>query len=108
MKKKQLINFDWKALEQTHDLSLSDWGPFSARTFGISHIHNPETGTILDMVLMPGFYRRPLAIPDARRPSGGIPWRCSSDLKHVTSLLVIFSICVTKFRHCNDVASPLK
>ena len=81
MKKKQLTDFDWNGLKNSHDLSLPDWGPYSARTFGISHIHDPESGTIMDMVLMPGFYRRPLAIPDARRPSGGIPWRCSSDLR---------------------------
>lgn len=81
MKKKLPCSFDWNKLEQTHDLSLPEWGPYSSRTFGISHIHDPEAGTILDMVLMPGFYRRPLAIPDARRPSGGIPWRCSADLK---------------------------
>ena len=81
MKKQPQIPFDWNKLEHTHDLSLPEWGPYSARTFGISHIHNQEFGTILDMILMPGFYRRPLAIPDARRPSGGIPWRCSSDLR---------------------------
>ena len=74
-------SFDWKQLEQTHDLSLPEWGPYSNLTFGLSHIHDKEAGSRLDMTLMPGFYRRPLAIPDARKPSGGIPWHCSTDLK---------------------------
>ena len=72
---------NWHTLEQTHDLSLPDWGPYSSQTFGLSHLHDKERGSRLDMVLIPGFYRRPLALPDARRPSGGIPWRCSDDLK---------------------------
>lgn len=63
-------SFDWKQLEQTHDLSLPEWGPYSNLTFGLSHIHDKEAGSRLDMTLMPGFYRRPLAIPDARKPSG--------------------------------------
>ena len=74
--------FDYDALEQTHDLSLPDWGPYSSRTFGLSHIHSKKHGNILDVVLMGGFYRRPLAVPDARRASNGIPWKCSSDLKY--------------------------
>ena len=74
--------FDYDALEQTHDLSLPDWGPYSSRTFGLSHIHSKEYGNIVDVVLMGGFYRRPLAVPDARRPSGGIPWKCSKDLRY--------------------------
>ena len=82
MKNEQQKMFNYEVLEHTHDLSLSDWGPYSSRTFGISHIHSKEHGNILDIVLMGGFYRRPLAVPDARRPSGGIPWKCSSDLKY--------------------------
>ena len=70
MKNEQQKMFNYEVLEHTHDLSLSDWGPYSSRTFGISHIHSKEHGNILDIVLMGGFYRRPLAVPDARRPSG--------------------------------------
>ena len=79
-----LYDINWQTLEQTHDLALSDWGPYSPELFGLSHLHDKEQGTRLDMILAPGFYRRPLALPDARKPSGGIPWQCSRDLKQYT------------------------
>lgn len=66
----------------THDLSLPEWGPYSTRTFGLSCIHNPETGSRMDFAVMPGFYRRNFAVPDARRQSGGIPWESSADLRY--------------------------
>lgn len=72
---------DWNALEQTHDLMLPDWGPYSPETFGLSHIHNSERGDRLDFTLLPGFYRQMPVVPDARRSSGGIPWRSSADLR---------------------------
>ena len=66
----------------THDLSLSQWGPYSPRTFGLSCIHDPATGSRMDFTLMPGFYRRNFAFPDARRQSGGVPWESSADLRY--------------------------
>ena len=66
----------------THDLTLPQWGPYSSRTFGLSCIHNQATGSRMDFILMPGFYRRNFAFPDARRQSGGVPWKSSADLRY--------------------------
>ena len=35
-----------KEVSNSNDLNLSQWGPYSTRTFGISCIHDPETGRI--------------------------------------------------------------
>ena len=34
-----------KEVSNSNDLNLSQWGPYSTRTFGISCIHDPETGS---------------------------------------------------------------
>ena len=73
-----MSKFDF--LSGSHDLSLPDWGPYSKRLFGISHIADPALGTRFDCCVIPGKYRRELAIPDVLRPSGYLPWSASPDL----------------------------
>lgn len=67
-------------LSGSHDLSLPDWGPYSKKLFGISHLADRTLGTRFDFAVVPGKYRRELAIPDALRPSGYLPWNVSPDL----------------------------
>lgn len=67
-------------LSTTHDLSLPEWGPYSKKLFGISHLADRELGTRFDCAVIPGKYRRELAIPDVLRPSGFLPWNVSADL----------------------------
>ena len=68
-------------MKSEKDLTLPSWGPYSPRTFGLAYIHDPEQGSRMDFTLMPGFYRRSFAVPDARRQSGGLPWQSSPDLR---------------------------
>lgn len=70
------------ALAGTHDLSLPEWGPYGKRFFGISHIADHRRGTRFDFTVIPAIYRRQLAVPDALRPAGYLPWSVSPDLKN--------------------------
>lgn len=72
---------DLEKLAGTHDLSLPEWGPYSKRFFGISHITDPERGDRFDFTVVPGLYRRQFGVPDALRPSGYLPWRVAPDLE---------------------------
>ena len=67
--------YDFTRLSQTHDLSLPDWGPYGKRFFGISHLTDQVRGTRFDFIVMPGIYRRAVALPDVLRPSGYLPWK---------------------------------
>ena len=73
-----MTRFDF--LSGSHDLSLPDWGPYSKKLFGISHLADKRLGTRFDFCVIPGKYRRELAIPDVLRPSGYLPWSVSPDL----------------------------
>ena len=73
-----MTRFD--SLSGTHDLSLPDWGPYSKKLFGISHLADRKLGTRFDCSVIPGKYRRELAIPDVLCPSGYLPWSVSPDL----------------------------
>lgn len=64
-----------------HDLSLPDWGPYSKRFFGLSHLADSKYGHRFDLTVIPGIYRRALGVPDALRPSNYLPWSASSDLE---------------------------
>lgn len=69
----------WK---NTHDLqSLPEWGPYSKRFFGLSHIADPMHGHRFDFFAVPSLYRRNPCVPDALRSCGYLPWEASSDLK---------------------------
>lgn len=70
----------YDGLTGRHDLSLPEWGPYSKKYFGISHLAAPESGLRFDLAVMPGLYRRQLGIPDALRPSGYLPTKVAGDL----------------------------
>ena len=69
-----------------HDPSLPDWGPYSKKYFGISHIADKADALRFDAFVMPQLLRRKRELPDALCPCGLIPeyaapdlssWKCS-------------------------------
>lgn len=76
--KKQTFN----ELKGTHDLSLPDWGPYSKRYIGISHIPEKESGIRFDLSVFPGFYRRKVAVPDVLFEADFYPWEASPNLEY--------------------------
>ena len=73
-----------KHLENTHDLRLPAWGPYTKAYMGISHIPDPSLGLRFDLSVFPGFYRGSLQIPNVKWESGYHPWQASSDLSIYT------------------------
>jgi hypothetical protein len=72
----------FKKLEGTHDLSLPDWGPYSKRYIGISHIPDKQSGIRFDLSVFPGFYRRKVDVPNVLFESGFYPWEASPNLEY--------------------------
>ena len=62
---------------------LPEWGPYSKRLAGVSHIPDRRLGARLDVSVFPAFYRGAVRVPDARWESGWHPWEASSDLRYV-------------------------
>lgn len=63
-----------------HDLRLPDWGPYTKKYMGISHVADAERGWRFDLSAVPGFYRRKVDIPSVLWESGYHPWEASADL----------------------------
>ena len=77
-------------LENTHDLTLSDWGPYTKKYMGISHVTDKLKGIRFDVSISPAMYRYKVAIPDSRIFSDYYPLAASADLtyyKHRHSLV---------------------
>ena len=70
-----------RRFHEFHDLTLPEWGPYSKKYFGISHLSDRETGMRFDFTVVPAVYRRQLGVPDALRPAGYLPWSGSPDLE---------------------------
>ena len=51
-----------------------DWGPYSTRFAGVSHVADAERGLRFDLTVAPGFYRRKVLVPNALWESGYHPW----------------------------------
>jgi len=67
-------------VKNSHDLSLPDWGPYTKRYIGISHIPDVKSGLRFDLSVFPGFYRRKINVPNVMWESGYHPWEASPDL----------------------------
>jgi len=76
------LKTDFNALNGTHDLTFPDWGPYSKRYIGISHIPAKESGIRFDLSVFPGFYRRKVAVPDVLFESDYHPWEASPNLEY--------------------------
>lgn len=80
----QAITVDFKKLDTTHDLSLSPWGPYSKKYAGISHINEMQSGMRFDFIVVPGFYRGKLIVPNLLFASDFFPWQASADMRQFT------------------------
>jgi hypothetical protein len=69
-------------LENSHDLRLPDWGPYTKKYAGISHIPNVRGGLRFDLSVFPGYYRRQVLVPNAKWESGFHPWEAAPDLSY--------------------------
>lgn len=67
-----------------HDLRLPDWGPYSKKYAGISHIADQNKGLRFDLSIFSGFYRRKVDVPNVLWESGFHPWEALPDLSHYT------------------------
>jgi len=77
-------HFDFKRLGRTHDLpSLPDWGPFSKKHFGISHIPDVQRGLSFDFSVFP-LSTDPSAkkqLPSVTDACGVHPWEAAPDMR---------------------------
>ena len=75
-------NIDYSKLEGIHDLSLPDWGPYTKRYIGVSHIPEKNAGIRFDLSVFPGFYRRKVFVPNVLFENSYHPWEASPDLEY--------------------------
>ncbi|MFZ6013518.1 MAG: glycoside hydrolase, partial [Bacteroidota bacterium] len=75
---------DFNKLNNSHDLSLPSWGPYSKTYAGISHIHDVHSGIRFDFSVAPGFYRNKILVPNVQFESGYFPWHAANDLSQYT------------------------
>lgn len=62
-------------------MALPDWGPYSDRSVGVSHIPAANNGIRFDIAVQPSLYFRNLTpFANVRRESGYHPWTAASDL----------------------------
>lgn len=72
----------YEYLAGTHDLSLSDWGPYARNYYALSHLADKVKGTRFDYFMVPGIYRREVFPPDTLKESGFSPREVSPDLNY--------------------------
>src|SRR5204863_4589856 len=78
------LDLDFKALENTHDINLPAWGPYSKKYAGISHIPDLKAGLRFDVSVLPGYYRSKVLIPNVLFESGYYPWQINAAMNRVT------------------------
>jgi len=66
------------SLNRSHDLWLGNWGPYSKKYAGISHIPEISSGMRFDFFVVPGFYRNKILVPNVNFESGYFPWQADS------------------------------
>jgi hypothetical protein len=71
-----------KTTIKNHSLPLSDWGPYTKRYIGISHVADALRGLRLDLSVFPGRYRRGVEVPNVNWESGFHPWEAAADLSY--------------------------
>lgn len=69
---------------ESHDLSLPDWGPYTKKYSGISHIPAARDGVRFDLAVFPGLYRRRVDVPNVTFESGYHVWQAAPDLSCYT------------------------
>lgn len=71
-----------ESLKYSHDLRLPDWGPYTKKYIGLSHISDHGRGIRFDLSVFPGFYRRKVEVPNVFFESGFHPWEASPNLEY--------------------------
>ncbi len=78
-----VLDLDYfKSLAYNHDLNLPDWGPYTKKYIGVSHIPDLKKGIRFDLSVFPGFYRRKVDVPNVFFESGFHPWEASPNLEY--------------------------
>jgi len=72
-------------LKNSYNLQLPDWGPYTKKYLGISHIADKKRGIRFDLSVFPGYYRRKVKIPNVRWESDYHPWEAASDLRYYSN-----------------------
>ena len=75
-------SYNLEKLKHSHDLRLSNWGPYTKKYMGISHIPDEKAGLRFDLSVFPGLYRRKVDVPNVMWESGYYPWEASPDLSY--------------------------
>ncbi len=70
------------SLAHSHDLRLPDWGPYTKKYIGVSHMPERTRGLRFDLSVFPGYYRRQVLVPNAKWESGYHPWEAAPDLSY--------------------------
>lgn len=84
----QVQSSDWAfsaaGLANTHDLiSLPEWGPYSKKHFGISHIPDVRRGLSFDLSLFPLSPGIPARLPSVTSHDSGVhPWEAAPGLEY--------------------------
>jgi hypothetical protein len=75
----------FESLDKTYDVtSLPQWGPYSKKYAGISHIPDVKKGMRFDVTALPGYYRNRVMVPNVLFESGYYPWDINPDLSKIT------------------------
>ena len=69
----------------SHDLTLSPWGPYSQKYAGISHVADPDQGVRFDLSVFPGLYRRKVEVPNVMVEGNYHIWEASPDLSYFST-----------------------
>ena len=68
--------------QKNHDLRLPDWGPYSKRYAGVSHIPDVSRGLRFDLGIIPGHFRRQMLVPNEKWACGHHAWEAAPDLSY--------------------------
>lgn len=82
---KDEINIDYNVnldSQISHDLNLPNWGPYTKKYVGISHIPNVEKGLRYDLSIFPTVTGQKSPIPDVLKQGNFHIWEASPDLKY--------------------------
>jgi hypothetical protein len=73
--------YDLDKLARTHSVTAPEWGPYSRRYSGISHIPDKQAGTRFDFTIAAGLYKAKVIVPNTTYLSGYHHWEASPDLQ---------------------------
>ena len=76
-----MYSFQENFLENSNDINLPDWGPYSKKYIGISHISDKQKGLRFDLSIAPSLYRRTCHLPNVRMESNYHPWSADPDFE---------------------------